>query len=88
MFFFSSAGSLPPSEEFLSLKGLVSEKSLQAIKDMEFTKMTEIQHRTIMPLLAGRYLTQDYIKIIFKIIHEYILEAYWRNFKQSVLHAY
>jgi len=49
-----SAGSLPPSEEFISLKGLVSDKSLQAIKDMEFTKMTEIQHRTIMPLLAGR----------------------------------
>ena len=48
------AGSLPPSEEFISLKGLVSEKSLQAIKDMEFVKMTEIQHRTIMPLMAGR----------------------------------
>lgn len=45
---------LPPTQEFASLKGIVSEKTLDAIKEMEFTKMTEIQHRTIMPLLAGR----------------------------------
>ncbi len=46
---------LPPSQEFASLKGLVAEKSLQAITEMEFTTMTEIQYRTVMPLLAGRY---------------------------------
>eukprot|EP00794_Sanderia_malayensis_P000232 gene232-847_t len=45
---------LPPSQEFTSLNGIVADKSLQAIKDMEFTTMTEIQYRTVMPLLAGR----------------------------------
>lgn len=32
----------------------LSEKTLQAIKDMGFETMTEIQQRTIPPLLAGR----------------------------------
>ncbi|XP_065056977.1 uncharacterized protein LOC135685101 [Rhopilema esculentum] len=50
----SNESTLPPSQEFQSLKDLVSEKSLQAIREMEFTKMTEIQYKTVMPLLAGR----------------------------------
>lgn len=39
---------------FASLAGTVCEKSLQGIVDMGFTNMTPIQHKTIMPLLAGR----------------------------------
>ncbi|XP_065838328.1 uncharacterized protein [Oscarella lobularis] len=39
---------------FSSLSGSVSEKSLKAIKDMGFTHMTEIQKRSIGPLLEGR----------------------------------
>jgi len=39
---------------FSSLKGFVSDKTLHAIQDMGFTKMTEIQARSIPPLLEGR----------------------------------
>lgn len=45
---------LPPSKEFKSLESLVCEKTLKGIENMNFTHMTEIQYRTIMPLLAGR----------------------------------
>ena len=41
--------------QFASLVGLVSEKTLRAIEEMGFTEMMEIQHRTIQPLLEGRY---------------------------------
>ncbi|CDK27071.1 unnamed protein product [Kuraishia capsulata CBS 1993] len=40
------------SEEFSSLQ--LSEPTMQAIKDMGFTKMTAVQARTIPPLLAGK----------------------------------
>lgn len=41
-------------KSFLSLKGLVSPKTLQAIAEMGFTDMMEIQHRCIRPLLEGQ----------------------------------
>lgn len=50
----TSDSTLPPSREFKSLEGTVCEKTLKAIEDMSFTQMTEIQYRTVMPLLAGR----------------------------------
>jgi len=45
---------LPPTREFKSLESHVCEKTLKAIEDMTFKEMTEIQYRTVMPLLAGR----------------------------------
>ncbi|XP_026708748.1 ATP-dependent RNA helicase DDX18 isoform X2 [Athene cunicularia] len=39
---------------FNSLVGLVSENTLKGINDMGFTHMTEIQHKSIKPLLEGR----------------------------------
>ena len=41
-------------KSFSSLKGLVSPKTLQAIAEMGFTDMMEIQHRCIRPLLEGQ----------------------------------
>ncbi|XP_027020396.1 ATP-dependent RNA helicase DDX18 [Tachysurus fulvidraco] len=41
-------------QSFASLAELVSDKTLMAIKDMGFETMTEIQHKTIRPLLEGR----------------------------------
>ena len=46
---------LPPNKQFKSLEALVSEKTLKGIEDMSFTDMTEIQYKTVMPLLAGRF---------------------------------
>jgi len=39
---------------FASLSNLVNENTLRAIKEMGFTNMTEIQHKSIRPLLEGR----------------------------------
>lgn len=39
---------------FESLKGKISDASLKAINEMGFTKMTEIQAKSIPPLLEGR----------------------------------
>lgn len=39
---------------FTSLTNLVNENTLKAIKEMGFTHMTEIQHKSIRPLLEGR----------------------------------
>ena len=40
---------------FTSLKDVVSDKTLKVIiEEMKFTKMTEIQHKSIRPLLEGR----------------------------------
>ncbi|CAI5762581.1 ATP-dependent RNA helicase DDX18 [Podarcis lilfordi] len=39
---------------FASLNGLVSENTLKGIADMGFTHMTEIQHKSIKPLVEGR----------------------------------
>lgn len=41
-------------QEFKSLEGKISDKTLKAIMDLEFTHMTEVQHRTILPLLEGK----------------------------------
>ncbi|XP_040214294.1 ATP-dependent RNA helicase DDX18 [Rana temporaria] len=41
-------------ESFSSLSSLVDESTLRAISEMGFTHMTEIQHKTIRPLLEGR----------------------------------
>ena len=47
---------VPDSKEFKSLEEFVSEKTLNAIADMGFTTMMEIQHKSIVPLLKGRYM--------------------------------
>ncbi|KAG7254921.1 hypothetical protein CRUP_005622, partial [Coryphaenoides rupestris] len=39
---------------FESLSALVSENTLKAVKEMGFEHMTEIQHKSIRPLLEGR----------------------------------
>lgn len=39
---------------FTSLSELVSDNTLKAVKEMGFEHMTEIQHKTIRPLLEGR----------------------------------
>lgn len=39
---------------FVELRDKVSENTLKAIKDMEFTQMTEIQAKTIPHLLEGK----------------------------------
>ncbi|XP_057286318.1 ATP-dependent RNA helicase DDX18 [Pezoporus wallicus] len=39
---------------FTSLASVVSENTLKGINDMGFTHMTEIQHKSIKPLLEGR----------------------------------
>ncbi|XP_053733009.1 ATP-dependent RNA helicase DDX18 [Synchiropus splendidus] len=39
---------------FASLADLVSENTLKAVKEMGFQHMTEIQHKSIRPLLEGR----------------------------------
>ncbi|XP_017007653.2 probable ATP-dependent RNA helicase pitchoune [Drosophila takahashii] len=39
---------------FASLKGAVSEATLRAVKEMGFTDMTEIQAKSLTPLLKGR----------------------------------
>ncbi|XP_037653297.1 ATP-dependent RNA helicase DDX18-like [Choloepus didactylus] len=39
---------------FASLTNLVNENTLRAIKEMGFTNMTEIQHKSVRPLLEGR----------------------------------
>lgn len=40
------------NKDFASLK--LSENTMKALKDMGFTQMTDVQARTIPPLLAGR----------------------------------
>lgn len=42
--------------KFESLQGLVCENTLKAIADMGFATMTEIQARSIPPLLEGKLL--------------------------------
>lgn len=39
---------------FSSLTELVSDSTLKAVKEMGFEHMTEIQHKSIRPLLEGR----------------------------------
>ncbi|XP_067627905.1 probable ATP-dependent RNA helicase pitchoune [Eurosta solidaginis] len=44
----------PNDRSFASLKGSVSEATLKAIEEMGFTEMTEIQAKSLPPLLEGR----------------------------------
>ncbi|KAK0429254.1 hypothetical protein QR680_011275 [Steinernema hermaphroditum] len=46
--------SILSKRRFDSLKGKVSDRTLEALNDMGFTTMTEIQARTIDPLLEGK----------------------------------
>lgn len=39
---------------FASLKGIISDNTLKAIEEMGFTEMTEIQAKSLPPLLQGR----------------------------------
>lgn len=45
--------SIPSLPEFSSLEGKLCEPTLKALKDMGFTRMTEIQAKAIPPLLEG-----------------------------------
>ncbi|XP_065908855.1 ATP-dependent RNA helicase DDX18-like [Dysidea avara] len=42
-------------KKFASLSEVVSEKTLNAVTDMGFTDMMEIQHKSIRPLLDGKH---------------------------------
>ncbi|XP_039971123.1 probable ATP-dependent RNA helicase pitchoune [Bactrocera tryoni] len=44
----------PNERSFASLKGVVSEPTLKAIEEMGFSEMTEIQAKSLPPLLQGR----------------------------------
>jgi len=48
-------GKLSMEKKFASLSEVVCEKTLNAITDMGFTDMMEIQHKSIRPLLDGKY---------------------------------
>lgn len=50
----TSDSQLPPSRKFASLTDSLCEQTLKGVEDMGFTDMTEIQYKTVMPLLAGR----------------------------------
>uniref|UniRef100_A0A663DNB6 ATP-dependent RNA helicase n=1 Tax=Aquila chrysaetos chrysaetos TaxID=223781 RepID=A0A663DNB6_AQUCH len=52
--FFPLASGAFEDNSFTSLAGVVSENTLKGINDMGFTHMTEIQHKSIKPLLEGR----------------------------------
>ena len=54
---------------FSSLGDVVSEKTLQAIREMGFTAMMEIQNRSIRPLLLGKSVNHK------KIINTLFLKA-------------
>ena len=43
----------------------MSEKTLNAIADMGFTTMMEIQHKSIVPLLKGRYVQLFSFQLLF-----------------------
>lgn len=55
---------------FASLAGLVSESTLKAVKEMSFEHMTEIQHKSIRPLLEGRWVLSFEIKTHFKMVRK------------------
>ena len=51
----TKGGELGMDKKFASLSDVVSEKTLNAVTDMGFTDMMEIQHKSIRPLLDGKY---------------------------------
>ncbi|XP_065908246.1 uncharacterized protein [Dysidea avara] len=50
----TKGGELGMDKKFASLSDVVSEKTLNAVTDMGFTDMMEIQHKSIRPLLDGK----------------------------------
>ena len=52
------------SRKFTSLKEAVSKKTLNAIADMGFTDMMEIQHKSIRPLLEGKYVSHIILVVL------------------------
>lgn len=50
----TSDSQLPPSRKFDSMRELLCEQTMKGVDDMGFTDMTEIQYKTVMPLLNGR----------------------------------
>ena len=66
IWYFCPDVTVPDSKEFKSLEGFVSEKTLNAISDMGFTTMMEIQHKSIVPLLKGRYIVVQKITILLQ----------------------
>ncbi|KAF0989808.1 hypothetical protein HZS_6274, partial [Henneguya salminicola] len=44
----------PEKRSFDSLNGIISSKTLKAVKDMGFVEMTDIQFHCFLPLLAGK----------------------------------
>uniref|UniRef100_A0A8C2MBR7 ATP-dependent RNA helicase n=1 Tax=Cricetulus griseus TaxID=10029 RepID=A0A8C2MBR7_CRIGR len=52
---------------FASLSNLVNENTLKAIEEMGFKRMTEIQHKSIWPLLEGRDLLAATKTLIVKL---------------------
>jgi hypothetical protein len=53
------AAQVASNAAFTTLNGSVCEQTLKGIADMGFTQMTEIQARTIPPLLEGRSVCID-----------------------------
>lgn len=45
---------------FASLAELVSESTLKGVKEMGFEHMTDIQHKSIRPLLEGRWVSDSW----------------------------
>ena len=60
----------PESTEFKALEGIVSDKTLKGIEEMGFTNMTEIQHKSIVPLLKGRWDVRQTKYTMFIIFQE------------------
>lgn len=54
-------GDKKEDQSFASLSQIVSDKTLQAINDMGFTTMMEIQYKSIRPLLEGRLINTLHI---------------------------
>lgn len=48
---------------FASLAELVSEHTLKGVKEMGFEHMTEIQHKSIRPLLEGRSVPPQHVAL-------------------------
>ena len=60
------------SRKFTSLEGIVSEKTLNAVADMGFTDMMEIQFKSIRPLLEGKYVHKHCVVYMYIYIYIYI----------------
>ena len=63
--------SLLSTQSFDDLKDKVSEKTLNAIREMNFTHMTEIQSKSIIHLLEGKLVFVYFILFVYH--YHYIL---------------